>query len=99
MQCFCNYQRLISGRSFLPVLCEVHLFRFLPRPPPPFFGRLYLICLLSPMRGVPLLCCLPHASCNPSRCHGLSAFSLDLCFFLLPRAIDPPCDLLIKRNA
>jgi hypothetical protein len=38
-----------------------------------FSGHPDLIYLLSPMRGVLLLCCLRRAFYNLSRCHGLSA--------------------------
>jgi hypothetical protein len=52
-----NSARFISGRLFSHLcassICSVFS-RDLPRPSS---GRLYLICLRSPMRGAPLLCC------------------------------------------
>src|SRR6476619_442191 len=62
------------------------------------FGHLYLICLRSPMRGVPLLCCLRRAFYNPSRCHGLSAFVWTCISFysLVPWVLHLKCS--IKRT-
>ena len=74
-QCLCDYQRLTSGRLFFHPCGNLMYFVFCRDLRRLFSGHPYLIYLLSPTRGFPLLCCLRRAFYKPSRCHGLSAFA------------------------